>query len=395
MRHLPAVLFLALALPCITLAGPARANLIYVLNSADASISLVDSISREEVRRIPVLREVHHLLLTPDRRELMIGDSGGNELIFIDPATAEVTRRERFSNPYHMEYSPDGQYLVVTSLRRDQVDIYEAATRTLLARLKVPDKPSHLAFSPDSRFAYVTLQGARKLMAIDLAERKPVWFAEVGSQPAGVIWHNGRLLVGIMGSDHIAVVNPAEARVERTVFIGRGAHTIFPAPDGRALYVTSRVDSRITVLDPATLEPKARWDIPGGPDCIAFDPDGKLWVTLRWVARIAMVDTATGAAETIPVGRSPHGIFVQPRREPMAPLPSAAGPQPPRPATAASEPEDLQAERPIQPARATSATPAALAPPTLAPPALAPAAATRPAEPPAEASPWWRQWMRR
>ena len=374
----PAALALALALP-----GLARANLIYVLNSADASISVVDSTSREEVRRIPVLREVHHLILTPDRRELMIGDSGGNELLFLDPATAEVTRRERFSNPYHMEHSPDGKYLVVTSLRRDQVDIYEAATRTLLARLKVPDKPSHLAFSPDSRFVYVTLQGARRLMAIDLAERKPAWSVEVGSQPAGVIWNNGRLLVGIMGSDYMAVVNPAEAKLERTVFIGRGAHTVFPAPDGRALYVTSRVDSRITVLDPQTLEPKARWDIPGGPDCIAFDPEGKMWVTLRWIAKIAVVDTVTGQAETIPVGRSPHGIFVQPRREPMAPVPSAGLPSP-RPTTAASEPEDLQAEGAVQPVRAMPGAPAVPVPAAVTPSPAAP-----------EASPWWRQWMRR
>src|SRR5690242_9305196 len=85
------------------LPGLAQADLAYVLNSADASISVIESSTREEVRRIPVLREPHHLILSPDRRELMVGDSAGNEMIFIDPATAEVTRRERFSNPYHME----------------------------------------------------------------------------------------------------------------------------------------------------------------------------------------------------------------------------------------------------------------------------------------------------
>src|SRR5688572_4579894 len=132
-------------------AGPARADLVYVLNSGDASISLLDAGSREELRRIPVLREVHHLVLTPDRTRLVVGDSAANELLFLDPATGEVTRRERISNPYHLEYSPDGRFLVITSLRRDQVDIYDAATLTLLQRLRVPDKPSHLAFSPDSR----------------------------------------------------------------------------------------------------------------------------------------------------------------------------------------------------------------------------------------------------
>ncbi len=307
----------------------ARADLVYVLNSGDASISLIDPARREEVERIPVLREVHHLVLTPDRSELVVGDAVANELLFLDPATAEVKRRERISNPYHLEYSPDGRLLVITSLRRDQVDIYDAATLTLLQRLRVPDKPSHLAFSPDSRLVYVTLQGANALMAIDLAARRPLWTAPVGRQPAGVIWHRGRLLVGIMGSDHIAVVNPADGKVERTIPIGRGAHTIFPSPDGRVLYATSRVDSRITMLDPETLAVTARWEIPGGPDCIAFGPDGRLWVTLRWIARVAVVDPATGEAETIPVGRSPHGIFVQPQwgeAAPVAAQPATAGP---------------------------------------------------------------------
>ncbi|MCB4822468.1 YncE family protein [Roseicella aerolata] len=316
---------LALSLGLLGLAPAAvRADLVYVLNSGDASISVIESSTREEVRRIPVLREVHHLIPTLDGRELIVGDSVANELIFIDPATAEVTRREKLSNPYHLEHSPDGKHLVITSLRRDQVDIYDAPTRTLLARLKVPDKPSHLAYTPDSRVVFVTLQGARGLMAIDLQDRKPLWTAQVGSQPAGVIWHRGRLLVGIMGADHVAVVNPADGRLERTIPVGRGAHTIFPSPDGKTLYATSRVDSRVTALDAETLEPRDRWDIPGGPDCMSFDPQGRIWMTLRWIARIAVLDPATGAVETIPVGRSPHGIYVHPRREPLP----AAGTEP-------------------------------------------------------------------
>ena len=309
---------------CLGLAGlvpaMARADLVYVLNSADASISVIESTTREEVRRIPVLREAHHLILTPDRGELLVGDSGGNELIAIDPATATVLKRDRFSNPYHMELSPDGKLLVVTSLRRDQVDIYEAASRTLLARLKVPDKPSHLAYTPDSRTVFVTLQGARGLMAIDLATQKPLWTADVGPQPAGVTWHNGKLLVGLMGSDHVAVVSPADGKVERRIYVGRGAHTIFPSPDGKLLYVNSRVDSRITVLDAETLDPRVTWPLPGGPDCIAFDPEGRLWVTLRWIARVAVIDPKTGETDSFPVGRSPHGIFVEKRATPLPPL---------------------------------------------------------------------------
>ena len=303
-----------LVLPLLLAGRPAAADLIDVLNSGDATVSILDAFTRQEVRRFPVLREAHHLVLSPDGRDLLIADSGGNEIFVLDPVTGDGRRRDRVSNPYHLDYSPDGAHLVVASLRRNQVDIYDARTTTLLQRLRMPEKPSHMAFSPDSRTVYVTLQGSGTVAAISLETRQPLWEVPVGREPAGIIWHRGRLIVGIMGSENFVVLNPETQQIERSITIGRGAHTIFPSPDGRALWATSRVQSRIAEIDPTTLEVRRIHEVPGGPDCIAFDPDGRVWATLRWAGRIARLDPRTGEVETIRVGRSPHGIFVQPRR---------------------------------------------------------------------------------
>ncbi|MBP0464753.1 beta-propeller fold lactonase family protein [Roseomonas sp. PWR1] len=307
-------LLACLLLPILLAARPAAADLVYVLNSTDPSISVLDAFTRQEVRRIPALREVHHLVLSPDGRDLLIADSGANEILFVDPATGDVRRRERVSNPYHLDFSPDGRHLVVASLRRNQVDIYEARTLALLGRLRMPDKPSHIAFRPDGGIAYVTLQGSGTVAAISLETREALWEVPVGREPAGIIWHRGRLIVGIMGTENFIVLNPETREIEREIPVGRGAHTIFPAPDGRTLWATSRVQSRIAEIDPTTLEVRRIHDVPGGPDCIAFDPDGRVWATLRWARRVARLDPRTGVVETIPVGRSPHGIFVHPRR---------------------------------------------------------------------------------
>lgn len=298
----------------LSTAIPARADTVYVLNSGDASISVLDAVTRTETRRIPVLREVHHLVVTPDGRELVIGDSGGNELFFLDPQTGEIRRRERISNPYHLEYSPNGRYLVVASLRRDQIDIYDAATLTLLHRFRQPDKPSHVAFSPDSRFVYVTLQGTGQVAAVDMTTRTTAWIQEVGPEPAGIIWHRGKLLIGLMGRTDFVSLDPETREVRSAFQVGRGAHNVFPAPDGTTLYATSRVDSRIAEVDAETLQVRRVFEVPGGPDCIAFDPDGRIYATLRWVGRVLVLDPRTGEQAQIRVGRSPHGIFVMPRR---------------------------------------------------------------------------------
>lgn len=305
--------FLTICLFVLASATAARADLLYVLNSGDANMLVLDARTREEVARIPMLREAHHLLLTPDRRTLLVADSGGNEMLFLDPNTAQLQRRERISNPYHLDFSPDGRHLVIASLRRDQVDIYDANLQ-LLSRLRLPDKPSHIAYSPDSRMVYVTLQGSRAVAAISLETRQVVWQAEVGREPAGILWHNDRLLVGVMGSDYVAVMNPETRQVERTIQVGRGTHTVFMSPDRRTIYATSRVDSRITAIDAETLAVRQTYDIPGGPDCLTFDPEGRIWATLRWSARVAVLDPRSGEVQTFRVGRSPHGIFYQARR---------------------------------------------------------------------------------
>ncbi len=281
-----------------------------VLNSGDASLSLLDMARGTELRRIPVLREPHHVALSPDGRDLLVGDAGANEVLFLDPGTGEIKRRVAMADPYQLGFSPNGKWLTVTGLARNQVDIYDAASMTLAKRYPLSSMPSHLAYSPDSSMVYVTLQGTNRLTAIDIKRQAVLWTAEVGATPAGVIWHNGKLLVANMGSDHFAVVDPVDGRVEQRIHTGRGAHQLFMSPDGRTLWVNNRVDGTTVALNAETYALIRSYRVPGGPDCIDFAPDGKLWITQRFIQKVAVLDPATGAIQSIGVGRSPHGIFL-------------------------------------------------------------------------------------
>ena len=145
----------------------------------------------------------------------------------------------------------------------------------------------------------------------------------MGSTPAGVLWLNGRVLVANMGSADVAVVNPADGRVERRVRAGKGAHQLFLSPgrQARSMSTTGSTRQRVA-LDAATFAVLQRYKVPGGPDDIAFAPDGKLWLTLRIANKVAVLDPDSGQSELIDVGRSPHGIFINPRA--VLPVPVAA-----------------------------------------------------------------------
>ena len=113
----------------------ARAGgLAFVVNSNSASISVIDMSARKELRRIPALREPHHLMLSPDGKSLLVGDTTGNQMLFLDPTSGEVQRRVAVADPYQLGFSPDGKFLVVNGLARNQVDIYDPQTMTLIKR---------------------------------------------------------------------------------------------------------------------------------------------------------------------------------------------------------------------------------------------------------------------
>jgi YVTN family beta-propeller protein len=298
------------ALLALAAAGTDDAGEVLVANSGEATLSVVDMQTEQELRRIPVLREPHHVALAPGGRDLLVGDTVGNALFDLDPDTFALRRLIPLSDPYQLGFSPDGRLLTVNGLHRNQVDIYDAASYTLLKRFPLASMPSHLAYAPDSSVVYVSLQGSGRLAAIDLKRLEVLWDKPVGPTPAGVLWLNNKVLVAIMGADYVAVVDPVDGSVTARLHTGAGTHQLFLSPDGRVLWVNDRVGGTTVAVDAETLEILHTYKVPGGPDDIGFAPDGDLWITQRFWRSVAVLDPRTGAVHSVAVGRQPHGLFV-------------------------------------------------------------------------------------
>lgn len=297
-------------------AASAQAGVVVVLNSGDASVSLIDQDKRTELRRFDVGKEPHHLMATPDGKTLIVANAASNDLHFLDPVTGEVRRRVRsIPDPYQIGFSPDRKWFVANALRLDRVDIYEANGEELrpVKRVPLPRTPSHMAFSADSQFVFVTLQESDEVAAIRLADQTVQWKVKVGRQPAG-IWmtpDDRYLLVGVMGEDYVDVIDWRQRKSVKRIITGKGAHNFRPLGDGRHLFVGNRVAGTVSLIDQQTLEKKYDITVPHGPDCMEVSADRRwLWITQRWGKSVAVVDIeARKIAHTIPVGRSPHGVF--------------------------------------------------------------------------------------
>ncbi len=294
--------------------GPASAatqDLAIIMNSGEASVSVIDMATRKVIRTLPTMREPSHWALSPDRSKLYIADASGNGLFIVDPRTGTSLGHKVIADPYQLGFTPDQRYLVVNALRLNHVDIYRADDLSLVKRFSPGGMPSHLDFSPDSRWSFNSMQESGGLVSFDLTNMTIRWKSDVGSTPAGVLWHNGKVFVCVMGSDHFAVVDPVNGNVLQRVKTGVGPHNIFLTPDGKTLYVTNRIGGSLVALDPTTLAIRRTYPFHAcGPDDMGVGPDGKIWVTLRFREQVAVLDPISGNYETIDVGRSPHGIFL-------------------------------------------------------------------------------------
>ena len=299
-------------------AAPAQHNPIFVLNSQDANVSVIDPVSWQETRRLATGKEPHHLYLTPDEKSLIIANALADSLTFIDPKTAEIQRVVRgIVDPYQLRFSPDMKWFVTAANRLNHVDIYrwDGREMTLARRVASSRTPSHIWIDGKSTTAYVSMQDSDELAAIDLATQAIRWRIKTGTMPADVFGTaDGKtLLVGLTGSDGVEVfdVSGKEPRRTKVLRTAAGAHAFRAAGDRRHVFVSNRVANTISKIDLQTLEVVATLPAPGGPDCMDVSADGKLLlVTSRWAKKLTVIDLASKAVvRQVNVGKSPHGVW--------------------------------------------------------------------------------------
>lgn len=291
---------------------------IFVLNSLDASVSVIDPVSWTEKKRIPTGKEPHHLYLTPDNKSLIVANAVGDSLLFLDPQTAEVQRTVRgVLDPYQLRFSPDMKWFVTAANRLNHVDIYhwDGKEMTLASSVSTGKTPSHLWIDKNSQTVYSTMQDSDELVSIDLASQALKWRIKTGSLPADIYGSpDGKFLfVGLTGGEGVEVydISGKEGHWVKTLPTGKGAHAFRATGDGHHIYVSNRVANTISQIDMTTQSVVKTFAAPGGPDCMDVSKDGRLiLLSSRWTRKMTVIDSESGKVlRQVNVGKSPHGVW--------------------------------------------------------------------------------------
>lgn len=294
------------------------ASPLFVLNSLDANVSVIDPVTWKEISRIPAGKEPHHLYLTPDEKSFIIANATGDSLTFVDPHTAQIQRTVRgIIDPYHLRFTPDMKWLITAGNRLNHVDFYrwDGKELTLVKRVATSRTPSHLWIDSTSSTVYATMQDSHELVAMDIATQTILWRTPTGPLPADVYGSpDGRhIFIGLTGSDGVEVFD-ISGRVPHSIKViktGNGAHAFRAAGDGTHLYVSNRVANTISKINMLTKEAVDNYPAPGGPDCMDISADGRwIYLSSRWAQKLSVIDTQTRkVVRQVKVGKSPHGVW--------------------------------------------------------------------------------------
>jgi YVTN family beta-propeller protein len=319
-RNIVALLLAATVLLAPPLAMAQRP--IFVLNSQDADVSVIDPVKFTVSQRVATGKEPHHLYLAPDEKTLIVANATGNTLTFMDPSNGKVLRTVRdIVDPYHLRFSPDMKWFVTAANRLNHVDIYPWRPQVerplvLAKRIPVGKVPSHLAIDSKSTVVYASMQDSDEVMAIELATQTPRWSVAVGKTPADVFLSadDKLLFIGLTGDRYVEVWDVSgdgKPRLLKRIATGAGAHAFRARGDKRHLFVSNRVANTISLIDMQELTVVADLPGPGGPDCMELMADGRtLLVSSRWAGKLSVVDVATRTVvRQVSVGRSPHGVW--------------------------------------------------------------------------------------
>jgi YVTN family beta-propeller protein len=209
----------------------------------------------------------------------------------------------------------NAQTLVVLNKSDATASLINPTTGETITKLPVGRGPHELAISPDGRTAYVANFGrfgvfpagdtmhtkpGNTITVLDLVGRRVKTTHDYGthtgqhgvatSKDGSRVWLTSETPNALLEIDAASgkLLNVWPTNQQRT-------HLVVPSPDEKRFYITNTVSGSLTIVDRATGATKSI-PIGAGAEGITVSPDGKeVWVAWRNDSKISVISTATDA----------------------------------------------------------------------------------------------------
>lgn len=250
-------------------------NVYYVLAlNQDATISVVDPLfgygGSQLLAMVFLKSPGEDWALTAAGDRLFVSMPDSNRVAVVESASWKVVSEiETPPRPRRVGLQPDGQYLWVA--HDTGVEVIDARSLKQEARIATGKGMHDLAFSDDSRFAFVTNEAEGTVSVIDVAKLAKVRDVKAGSRPVSLAWSGQAGAVYVSSADGaLTAVDPESAEPRATLKAEPGLGRIRFAPGGRLAFVVNPERDTVHILDAASNRIVQTADVEDQPDQVAF-----------------------------------------------------------------------------------------------------------------------------
>ena len=304
----------------------AHAERIFVSNEKDNTVSVIDGESLEVVEVINVGRRPRAMAFSSDGSELFVAVGDDEAVDMIDLETLKVVRTQSSGeDPEVIRVDPNRPYIYVSNEDDNIVSVLDYEQRTLVTEIPVGVEPEGLGISPDGRWLIATTETSNMAHIIDAEKMEAVHHRLVGARPrhAEFSHDSSEAWVSAEIAGTVSVIDMEETfDVKHTIrFDVPGvpretvqAVGVVLTSDGRYGFVALGPSNRVAVVDQQTYEVLDYILVGQRVWHLALNGDeSRLYTTNGVSGDVTMIDVnRLEAVRSIPVGRFPWGVIVEP-----------------------------------------------------------------------------------
>ncbi|WP_240504198.1 YncE family protein [Thioclava sp. JM3] len=234
----------------------------------DAGISLLSILEAKNgdiLRRIEVPGAVHHTAVSPDGRFAVATHPTGDGISVIDLASFGMTAFvPTGSMPNYAAFGTDPNLVYVSNTGNGTISEVDLSRGIVRRNLIAGDTPEHMAVSPETDRLYVADAGAGQVLELSLSNGDKLRNFDIGGEIHGLGLSNDGATLFVAGREEgkLASVSLATGEVHTAPLAPEPYH-LTVIPDSDVLYVSSRAEPKVWIVDAATLRARGTVSVEG------------------------------------------------------------------------------------------------------------------------------------
>lgn len=219
-------------------------------------VSIVHPEHGHVMRRISVRGLTHHTSVSPDGKTAIAVHSGAGGISVIDLDKFQVTETlQTGGSPNYAAFSSDGKRLYVSNAQSGTISEIDTVDWTKVREITAGKVPEHMVVSVDGTRLFVVNVGDGVAAVVDLDAGAVIQRYETGSSPHGIdVSGDGRwLFVSSKGDGKLNRIDLTNNEI-RSIELQPAPYHLAYVDQVKKLYVSSRKEPKIWVLNPETLK---------------------------------------------------------------------------------------------------------------------------------------------